>query len=283
MMRVVTTLALVCLVGLGDFLTGPEVAFGWLYLVPIAYGSWFLGRPFGLFVTLLSIASWVGNDFLARAPPLPLSVEIWNVVAQLGAFAAFSLMLTELKIRLARERLYANTDPLTDIKNRRAFYEAAEIELERMRRYQRPLTVAYVDLDNFKLVNDQYGHEVGDEVLRLIAHELQSSIRPTDVVARLGGDEFGLLLPETGEEMAKSILARLEIHVRTRVAAKNWNVTCSIGAVSYEHAPENVGEMVRLADRMMYAAKDAGKNTVQLGTMALYPRPAPVSRDRAVQ
>ncbi|HTC77354.1 MAG TPA: diguanylate cyclase, partial [Terriglobales bacterium] len=103
----------------------------------------------------------------------------------------------QLAAALAAEKELSRSDPLTGLPNRRAFYEVALAEADRARRYRHPLSLAYLDVDNFKQVNDDYGHDAGDELLVRVAEVLRRNLRNNDIVARLGGDEFAMLLPET--------------------------------------------------------------------------------------
>jgi len=156
----------------------------------------------------------------------------------------------------------ARTDFLTGVPNWRAFAERATTELNRARRYGRPLTFAYVDLDDFKAVNDRYGHAAGDTLLSDVARTIGHVLRRTDVIARLGGDEFAVLLPETGPEPAWIVLRKLHNAVRIALAEAGWPVTASIGAVTCVVPPADVDELVRLADQLMYDVKRIGKNQV---------------------
>ena len=163
---------------------------------------------------------------------------------------------------LAAERKLARVDPLTGLANRRAFYEGAELERKRCLRHSRPLSVAYVDLDNFKQVNDQMGHDVGDELLVQIGSILQNRLRAEDMAARMGGDEFAILLPENNYETA--CIAVQKAHRMLTDMAKNnrWPVTFSIGMVTFAHPHGSVEDMLRVADDLMYTVKRNGKNSV---------------------
>ena len=158
--------------------------------------------------------------------------------------------------------------PLTGVANPRAFRDVLELEISRAERHEWPLSVAYIDVDDFKRVNDQYGHAVGDEVLATIAAELRAAVRRTDTVARLGGDEFAVLLPEADATVTASIFARIIDAVRDSVTSRRWPVTLSVGTITChrmaECAPGEAGErLVTLADETMYEAKAAGKNTIR--------------------
>ena len=183
----------------------------------------------------------------------------------LGTAVALVLVLGALKARLEGEELLARTDALTQISNRRAFIEAASLELERARRHGRPLTVAYVDCDDFKLVNDRSGHAQGDALLVTIAQTLRGGTRAVDAVARLGGDEFGLLLPETDAPMAEALLARLRATLVAAGHGHGWNVGFSIGAATFLAPPPTIDDLMARADELMYEAKRTAKGSVRIG------------------
>jgi diguanylate cyclase (GGDEF)-like protein len=135
--------------------------------------------------------------------------------------------------------------------------------LHRARRYPHPLTVVYMDLDNFKAVNDHFGHEVGDKLLRMITKIINRNIRSTDAVARLGGDEFALLLPETNGASAGRVIEKLHAQLLAAMKKNGWPVTFSIGVVTFLSQPESVDTMIKLVDDLMYAAKESGKNQIK--------------------
>jgi len=154
------------------------------------------------------------------------------------------------------------TDPLTGVANPRAFLECLDAELYRARRYKRPLSLACIDLDNFKKVNEQLGHSAGDELLRFIAQHIVRNVRASDVVGRLGGDELAILLPETGSAGAKAAAEKVRRHLHNAMADSPMAVTLSVGAVTFESPPASAGEAVNVADRLMYEVKGSGKNDV---------------------
>jgi diguanylate cyclase (GGDEF)-like protein/PAS domain S-box-containing protein len=165
---------------------------------------------------------------------------------------------------LQREKELARTDMLTGLSNRRAFYEALQMERARAARYGRPITLAYVDLDNFKRVNDTLGHAVGDELLVCVADLLRQTLRLSDTVGRLGGDEFALLLPETSPGSAESLLEKLRKILMDAMQVRSWPVTFSIGAATFLNNPPPLEQMIRAADELMYAVKKSGKNSVEI-------------------
>jgi diguanylate cyclase (GGDEF)-like protein len=132
-----------------------------------------------------------------------------------------------------------------------------------MNRYKRPFTIAYLDLDDFKQVNDSLGHDAGDNLLRCVALSIKANIRSSDALARIGGDEFVILLPETNEDQAQSVVQKLGGALHAALQKENWAVSFSIGVVTYIRPPATVDEMLVKADHMMYAAKREGKNKVR--------------------
>jgi diguanylate cyclase (GGDEF)-like protein len=151
---------------------------------------------------------------------------------------------------------------LTGLRNGRAFREATEVEIARMRRAGGTLTAAYVDIDDFEAIDDSYGHAGGDEVLILVGNVMAAALRRTDVVARIGGDEFAVLLPETGLAEALDRLHRLHDQLRAATAASMAAVGFSVGAVTVTDPPRSADHLLGLADRVMYRVKRQGKNTI---------------------
>ncbi len=156
-------------------------------------------------------------------------------------------------------------DHLTGIANRRSFFEAAELELERWRRFPRPLSMIAIDADFFKNINDTWGHAAGDDVLRHLALTLSANVREIDVVARLGGEEFAALLPSTDLEGAIRLAERFRAAVEgqcVRSGDAEIGYTVSIGVATMEAGVSGVDQLLKLADQALYAAKKAGRNRV---------------------
>jgi diguanylate cyclase (GGDEF)-like protein len=266
----VSALGMILCVGAGDYLTRTDVSLILFYLAPIGFGTWFAslrgGITFAFTSAVVSTSADVAWRMQHRPGDLQLPTLCWNGLMLLGTALALVLVLGALKARLEGEELLARTDALTQVPNRRAFFEAASLELERARRHGRPLTVAYVDLDDFKLVNDRLGHAEGDALLVTVAQTLRAATRAVDAVARLGGDEFGLLLPETDAAMAEALLNRLR---GTLLAAMErhggWKVGFSIGAAVFLAPADNLDELMARADELMYTAKREAKGSVRVG------------------
>jgi diguanylate cyclase (GGDEF)-like protein len=244
-----------------DYWTGSELAFSIFYLLPIYLAAWFVGRKLGIVVATASALGWFAADFSTVHYSHPL-LPVWNAAVRLWFFIIIVYILMSLHAALKREEEMARQDFLTGAANSRAFYEQVAAEIERARRYSRPLTLVYMDVDNFKTVNDEFGHDAGDELLRAIAETLRRKTRTSDTVARLGGDEFAVLLPETDYEAARAVLEKARERLLAEAANRNLPISFSFGAVTCVVAPSNANEIIKAADRLMYEGKQSGKNAL---------------------
>ncbi len=174
------------------------------------------------------------------------------------------LNVTEEKLSEQRIAYLADHDPLTNLINRRRFQEKLEEQIAYNRRYNVSGALLFMDLDQFKYINDTYGHHTGDEYLRQVAYHLRKSLRETDIIGRLGGDEFAVLLPNTTNEQAIMVSNAL---LRTLNATEFFYeghrtlFSASIGIVFFPKQGEKASELLAKADSAMYAAKDHGRNT----------------------
>ena len=160
---------------------------------------------------------------------------------------------------------YATTDELTGLTNRRCFFERADQEVARAYRYQRPTVIAMLDVDHFKEVNDQYGHVVGDEVLRIVARMLRDNVRSHDVVGRVGGEEFAIVMPETQLEEGRELCERLRRAVAAKVVVTHGHevsVTVSIGLSAVEAQERGISGAMTRADKALYGAKHQGRDQI---------------------
>lgn len=250
----------IVVVALIDFVSGVELRVYPLYYLPLSFAAWYVGRSWTLAAAALCTLGWVGSNYLAGLRYSTPAVWVFNAAMHAASFVVVGVLLAQLQVALAHEKHLSRLDPLTSLMNGRAFYEEAARILSGARRKQRPVTVAYIDLDAFKLVNDTHGHHSGDELLRTVGVAIQRCIRNTDLGARIGGDEFVLLLPETGVNEARVALDRLRSHLTRSLAELPQPVTTTIGAVVFTIVPDSVEAMVRVADARMYEAKAAGKD-----------------------
>jgi len=262
-----TALASVALIAMIDYATGVEVRTFPLYYGPISLVAWHRGRTAAVVLAAVCAGSWLASNLVAGLRYSGTPIWLINTGVQGASFATVGVLIAVLREAAARERLLSRTDLLTSLLNSRAFYEEAHRLLSLCRRKGYPVTVAYIDLDNFKEVNDRAGHRAGDDVLRTVGRVLGESVRPSDVLARLGGDEFAMLLPDAETRAAAAMLDRLRLLLASALASAPVPVTASIGAVTFMTPPTDVEEMVHDADAAMYTAKGRGGDQVHAGVV----------------
>jgi diguanylate cyclase (GGDEF)-like protein len=246
-----------------DTMTGPDLSFLVFYLIPIITATWFSGKQTGFIISILCAAAWFFSDVMSHSSYSHPVVPYWNVTVKWLIFLIIVEVLSRLKKTLAREMEFARKDELTGAANRRSFFESAQIEIDRTHRYKHPFTLAYIDLDNFKQLNDTFGHEVGDRVLRIISSAIIKNIRSTDIFARIGGDEFVLLLSEAGYDQAHTVIEKIHTLLHEAMTKAKIPATFSIGVVTFLRPPSSVDDLVKKADTVMYSAKREGKNRIR--------------------
>ena len=246
-------------IGVIDYRVTFDISLSVFYLLPIASTAWFIGRGWGVIISIFSALLW----FVAAIHAASLYPEIspypwlpyWNTAVKLTFFILVSYLLGSLKRAYEQQIYYARTDQLTEAANRRWFLEILKHEMKRFMRYEHPFTLVYFDLDNFKTINDKFGHKIGDKLLRNITKTIKENIRSIDVLGRIGGDEFALFLPETNYQSASIALKRIHQKLVDIFEEQYHDVGLSIGAVTFISMPPSVDDMMDKADKLMYEAK----------------------------
>ncbi len=262
----ITGIALIAAIGVLDYLTGYDYSFSVFYVLPIALITWIISRRFGLAASLISAAVWLIADMASRPPYTQSLIPVWNTLIRLSFFVIITLLLVALKRTLQIESELSRIDYLTGAVNSRFFYTLIQMEMDRFRRYPHPLTLVYIDLDNFKTVNDQFGHAAGDQVLCVVVSSLKNTMRSADTIARLGGDEFALLLPETNQDAACIAFAKFQNGLAELMRQNNWAITFSIGVLTCNANADSPDELLKIADELMYSVKRDGKNAQKFAT-----------------
>jgi diguanylate cyclase (GGDEF)-like protein len=223
---------------------------------------------------VLSAAISAAVHFAIGLPMLPSAWAVTlicpTLIAPTMSWWAFDLVL---KVERAHELLSAQStiDHLTGLFNRRYFMDRLSEEIDRTKRYGTPFAVAFIDVDNFKRINDEHGHLSGDEVLRQLTLNCARQVREVDTLARIGGEEFALLLPQTTEADAERLVERLRASVastRAKVGESSLDITVSIGLASWSRDALDVDGILRRADEALYTAKRQGKNRLVTRTAA---------------
>ncbi|MBU1171400.1 MAG: diguanylate cyclase [Proteobacteria bacterium] len=255
------------LIGILRYATGPELSLSLFYLFPVSLAAWKSGKVPGILIACFCALTWLVADLGMQdrfsSPMIPLI----NELLRLMVFLFVALQVSTMKMVMDAHKKTARTDSLTGIPNRLSFLEYSEFEINKSRRDKRPISLIFLDVDNFKAVNDTKGHHEGDILLSNVAATLSQVIRVTDFAARLGGDEFAVLLWRSGAEDSYQVAMKIKEQLLKLVKRKHWPVTFSLGLVTYEAIPASVHEMVDEADKLMYQAKQKGKNTIVFRTV----------------
>jgi diguanylate cyclase (GGDEF)-like protein len=266
-------------IGVLDYRFGVEISLSDFYLLPVGIATWYAGLKEGALCAVLadipSVVEQARIDQFAGHP----GVLIWALVMQAGVMLVVVYLLDRLRAHVATEAALARIDTLTGILNRRGFLERLEFTILLTRRQQLRFALAFIDLDNFKTINDSLGHAEGDRVLRLAARVFQDSTRHSDVAGRLGGDEFALLLPGLDPATAATFINDLHDEFRRAFVRERLPLTCSIGCAVFDCAVPDTNEVIRAADALMYEVKRLGKNSVLIGD---YTRPVTASERESI-
>ena len=275
----VSSVAAIVLLGVLDFVTGPDLAFSVFYLLPLSVIGWmnYERRVLPALACLLAALTWMLADIASGARYSSALVPLWNTMTRLTIFSIVLMLLQNLRSAFSEQQELARTDSLTGIRNARALMDELDGEVRRNRRHPAPLSLVYVDVDDFKTINDTLGHRGGDDVLRRVARALEEHTREVDVVGRLGGDEFAIVMPSTDEAGAQKVLSTLPARLAQATNDLPCPVTLSTGCVTFLDAPAGVGEILHAADELMYEAKRGGKNAGRHRVVRKHPATARTS------
>lgn len=229
---------------------------------------WFGGKRLGVTASIVSALIELSIDVLSGNHYLQPVIFLWNAGIRFGFYIIVTLLLARLKETQDQDKNLIRTDYLTGAASSRLFYALLQKEIDLFQRYKHPFTLAYADIDNFKAVNDQFGHGTGDIVLRTTVTLAKNALRKTDIVARLGGDEFAVLLPETDQKAAQIVISKIQKGLISEMSKGNWPVTFSIGVITFMAAPATTSELIKLVDDLMYTIKGNGKNAIRYSVYA---------------
>lgn len=260
--HILLSLALVLILGWINYSAVHDASVGIFYLIPVSVGSWFLSSIARIIISFFTATVWLTVDVYSGQSGHS-AASYRNALVGFVFLIVFGLILTGLRKAYNYQKELARTDYLTQLANARSFYEATELEIVRLRRYEHPFTLAYLDIDDFKAVNDEHGHAEGNRLLKTLGDAAKRNLRETDLVARLGGDEFAILLPETDTDAAKIAIENLRHSLLDEMRSHGWRATFSIGVITCKFAPESVSDVLKLGDRLAYEAKNSGKNAAR--------------------
>lgn len=208
-------------------------------------------RQMPTIVGTLAAVVWTAGEVLAVYPDYPLNAFVLNVFAR----SVTLTVLGRVVAKLWKEREFSRKDALTDLANRLEFIERFEIEQARSARSGKPYSVLFMDIDQFKVLNDEHGHYEGDEALKELSRILRDNSRKGDVVARLGGDEFALLFPETAASAGEALGKRILLAAEHEFQQRGWPISLSLGQVTGSGDERQIDDLLREADGKMYTMK----------------------------
>ncbi len=245
------------LLGLMHRETDAEFAFVSLTLLPVLVLAWIGGKWQGLAIALLAAMIWTGADLSSNRVFSTPWIPWINAFLRVMTYTLVVLLAHQVRVQFEKEHELAIHDTLTGLLNRRAFMAAGTAEAQRAQRYGSHLSVLFVDLDNFKILNDTRGHHTGDAALQATARALLGATRGSDFVARLGGDEFALVFPEIGFEAGMTAAGK--VYDAINAALDDFTpVKASLGVAWFEVAERPFPAMLDAADALMYSAKSGG-------------------------
>ena len=254
---------LFALIGGIDSLVIPEISLSFFYLLPISFVTWFVKKEAGIITAFASVIAIFSLNSNHQPNGSALLDSYWESTVILMFFLTVCYLVFELRAAKEREKEIARIDHVTGLANKRLFFELARLEVKKSIRYRHPLTVIYIDIDDFTNIYDKLGQSIGNKLLQIVAETLKDSIRETDIMGRIGSDEFVILLPGSGHEPAQIVANRVQRQLREAMETHKWSVTFSIGAVTFINPPNSVDAMIQRADHLMYLVKNNGKNQLK--------------------
>ena len=248
------------LVGL-EWLMGHPEAMRQLYIMPLWIAVRLGGRPVAITLLLGICALHTATDFYVLGHA---GQQLWlSSALRLIGFGAVLILIQQVESALERSQQLAMYDPLTGVLNRRALIQFSQYGIGRAKRSRAGLAVMLIDCDNFKAINDQHGHEMGDRILRTLARVLESETRHGDIVARIGGDEFVVVLQDVSDHAAAAFHLRVSAAFRDATSFVGEPVSVSVGPAFLGEDGSTIDELLASADRSMYRLKGKAKERAQ--------------------
>lgn len=259
----ILTILLICIIGFFNYLSGKDLNLFILSLIPCIFSAWyFKTNSLAKFSVFISVFMNFIIDLNLKSDVSLIIIVINNILRFSIFYCMIYLVLYIKRINQKLENLSLQ-DPLTRLSNKRSYLINGDYEIKKMKRYENPLSFIFIDLDNFKIVNDTLGHKKGDELLLLTANILKNNLRETDTVARIGGDEFAIILPNMDKDIVKDKINNIHTQLYTTFnEICTCNVSSSIGIATFFTPPKNIYEATEYADRIMYKIKKTDKNGI---------------------
>lgn len=239
-----------------------DAIFSAFYILPIIIASWYVGLKSGLFLATFCLAEYSFLFIYYQVETFNLSVYLISFIPKMVVYFFIVFILVRLKKSLKAERQLARIDSLTRIGNRKSLFERVELEMNNLRRYNKIFALVFIDIDDFKKINDTSGHIEGDRILKTFANRVNDTIRKNDALFRVGGDEFILILPQTNLEQSKIVMSKIKASLSEPDIQSKQFPTVSAGVGIFTVYIENIEDVVLYVDKLMYKVKKTGKNNV---------------------
>ncbi|MGB7444126.1 MAG: GGDEF domain-containing protein [Coleofasciculaceae cyanobacterium] len=246
-----------------DYQLTSDISLSFLYLLPVSMITWFINIQAGLAIAFVSAIAGLITHPITQQEPVNFWERYWDTFINFVFFSTVSYLVFKLRRAKEKEKDSARTDLITGLANKKLFFELARLEIKKSHRYRHPLTVIYIDIDDFAKINRTLGYSTGDHLIKIVAITLQDNLRETDIIARVGGDEFVILLSGNGYEAANTVISRVRRKLMEAMRDNHWPATFSIGAVTFINPPNSVTHMIEQADHALYVVKNSGKNQLK--------------------
>jgi diguanylate cyclase (GGDEF)-like protein len=239
------------------------MSFSIFYLIPIIFVTRFSERWVGILISGASAVAWIMADLTSGRIYSQWTIPYWNALMGFAIFLVNVYLLSKLKGALETERMLSRIDSLTGITNRKYFIELVSNEILSSGAPAHPFTIAYLDLDDLRTINDRFGHNEGDIVLCTVASIIRNNIRTIDTVGRIGGDEFAILFPGMGSEKSREIIPKVHKSLLDAMLENKWGINLDMGVGIFEGANLSVEEILRQTESLMYSVKTPGKSGIK--------------------
>lgn len=245
-----------------DKFTGYDIKATPIYILVALYIMWKGTSVVHFGLVAIMTALWTVIE-LHDAPNehIDNNIAMINMIMNILTVVVVSISMLAFH-RAAKMALSANTDPLTEIFSRRYIYDIMPVIIGELKRHNRSMAIMFIDCDNFKKVNDEYGHAAGDAVLRVVASTIMENIRIGDIPVRLGGDEFIVIFREISGSKLSQVVQRCIEALNKQMTSREWPITFSVGVVEFDNPPDNIDDAINYGDQLMYRAKRDGKDRV---------------------
>jgi len=239
-----------------------DAIFSTFYIIPVIIASWYVGFNAGLFISVFCLVEYSFLFIYYQVEFFNLSVYLISFIPKMVVYFFIAFILVRLKKSLIAERQLARIDSLTRIGNRKSLFERVELEMNNLRRYNKIFALVFIDIDDFKKINDTSGHIEGDRILKTFANRVNDTIRKNDALFRVGGDEFILILPQTNLDQSKIVMSKIKASLGEPDIQSKQFPTVSAGVGIFTVYIENIEDVVLYVDKLMYKVKKTGKNNV---------------------